>query len=111
MELDRYGWARYRNSMNPVLPDNSCPARIIADYGRGYKTISERGTEKILIVRKGDRPVIGDWVSLEGEADPVIGGVLPRMNTVSRKAAGKEFRGQLLAANIDMIILLFSAWE
>lgn len=48
------------------------------------------------------RPTVGDWVLVEGEAARArIVALLPRYSLIKRAAAGEHYRQQLIAANID----------
>jgi ribosome biogenesis GTPase len=55
-----------------------------------------------------DLPAVGDWVACKavrpGEA--VIHDVLPRATQFSRRAAGQQEREQVLAANIDLVLIV-----
>ena len=56
-----------------------------------------------------DYPVTGDFVACRVEGDNwVIEGVLPRRTALSRKAAGMSAEEQLLAANLDVVFLVFA---
>ncbi len=50
-------------------------------------------------------PAVGDWVILSPAA-PQILALLPRRSRLSRKAAGKEMREQVVAANVDLVLLV-----
>ena len=54
------------------------------------------------------RPVVGDWVAVRPGANgsATIEAVLPRRCCFSRKAAGEPTRRQLVAANIDTVLLV-----
>ena len=55
------------------------------------------------------KPVVGDWVAvapLNDNQTAVIHGVLPRQTSVERKSAGTKTEVQLLAVNIDKLILV-----
>lgn len=54
---------------------------------------------------RGDLPTVGDWVSLAATA-PQILGLLPRRSRLSRKAAGKAQNEQVVAANVDVVLLV-----
>ncbi|WP_304226289.1 GTPase RsgA [Gracilinema caldarium] len=56
-----------------------------------------------------DYPVTGDWVLLDPEEDSLrIHRVLPRQTALSRGAAGDKTEEQVLAANIDTLLLVFA---
>ncbi len=58
---------------------------------------------------RADYPAVGDWVVCrEACVEPVIiERVLPRYSILSRNAAGKSARQQVIAANIDLTALVF----
>lgn len=51
----------------------------------------------------GELPVVGDWVALAGAQ---IAALLPRRSRLSRKAAGTAHREQVVAANVDVALLV-----
>jgi ribosome biogenesis GTPase len=54
-------------------------------------------------------PVTGDWVALrvpEGEGSALVAAVLPRATCFSRRAAGRAEREQVVAANLDTVLLM-----
>ncbi len=50
-----------------------------------------------------DRAVVGDWVLVE---DGRIVALLPRRSAIKRGAAGEHYRQQLIAANIDTVLIV-----
>jgi ribosome biogenesis GTPase len=56
-----------------------------------------------------DRPCVGDWVRVEAATDggPArVSAVLPRRTLLSRKMAGDQVAGQVIAANIDHVVVV-----
>lgn len=54
-------------------------------------------------------PVVGDWIVYQpvpGENKCVIQEVLPRVNHISRKNAGKKTTEQVMVANIDLLFIV-----
>lgn len=49
-------------------------------------------------------PVTGDWVAVDAEG--AITAVLPRHGTIIRRAAGPITAGQMLAANVDLALIV-----
>jgi ribosome biogenesis GTPase len=49
------------------------------------------------------RPAVGDWVAMAGD---VIAEVLPRTSAFRRRAAGEDMTTQVVAANVDVVLLL-----
>jgi ribosome biogenesis GTPase len=69
-------------------PEGSCPARI---------------PKKL---RTKSPPVVGDWVLTRlARGEQVVRTVLPRRTSITRRAAGSEHRGQVLAANVDTVLI------
>lgn len=53
-----------------------------------------------------DYPTVGDWVGFREVADTaVIERLLPRQSLLMRKAAGRTRSAQLIAANVDVILI------
>ena len=50
-----------------------------------------------------DRAVVGDWVLVE---DGRIVALLPRRSAIKRGAAGEHYRQQLIAANVDTVLIV-----
>lgn len=72
--------------------------------GVGELTVGVRGR-----LRAGPHglPVAGDWVLLGGTShdDAVIEHVLPRRTTLARKVAGTRTEEQVVAANVDVVLV------
>ena len=94
------------------------PARVINQSHREYRCalpnaqiVSARVSGAYQNRQKdaGLFPIVGDWVGLEllpgGEG--IIAGLLPRLGGVRRWASGDETRAQVIAANIDYLLLVF----
>lgn len=89
-------------------------ARVVAQHRAGYElhdgdqlfnaqpagTFLKRGLDPSL------RPAVGDFVLLSGETHPVIETVLPRRTLLVRAAAGERYERQVIAANIDYVLVL-----
>lgn len=59
---------------------------------------------------RDDPPAVGDFVRIEQVREGwAINEVLPRRSVLARKAAGKVVRKQVLIANIDQVVIVFSA--
>lgn len=55
-------------------------------------------------LRHTDAPTTGDWVAMD--ASGAIAAVLARRGTVVRRAAGAAFASQVLAANVDLVLVV-----
>nr|WP_299453856.1 ribosome small subunit-dependent GTPase A [uncultured Microscilla sp.] len=59
---------------------------------------------------EADLPKVGDWVSMQVfDQQAIIHGVLPRSTVFTRNAAGKRNQAQVIAANIDDLLIVQSA--
>ena len=57
-----------------------------------------------------DPPAVGDFVQIEKVGEGwAIKGILPRKSVLARRAAGPSHRKQVLIANVDQVIVVFSA--
>src|SRR5204862_144329 len=65
------------------------PARLVPARGR---------------LRATDAPTTGDWVAVDSSG--AIAAVLPRRGTIVRRAAGGAFASQVLAANVDLVLVV-----
>ena len=55
-------------------------------------------------------PAVGDWVAVElSEDDAVIRARLPRQSCFSRRSAGQSAEEQVIAANVDVVIVVTDA--
>ena len=97
----------------------SSPARVIEQHRSGY--VVADAPERAIAVesppewqrpagyRKGkvapeERAVVGDWVLVE-EGKRIVA-LLPRRSAIKRGAAGEHYRQQLIAANIDTVMVV-----
>lgn len=115
-----WGWnedwsSRYRRH----APAGCLPGRVSVEHrglyhyqgphGEGVACVS--GRLRHLAVGRADFPAVGDWVALRPSANSgpaVIEAVLPRTNKLSRKTAGGSGEEQVLAANLDILLLVSS---
>lgn len=116
--LKRWGWNHWFEETTPANTRKDLrPGRIIK-VSRHLFTITFgdltlqgeiSGSFRYKTVFASDFPVIGDWVLCRGvdSGTCIIEEVLPRKTRFSRKAAGNVYEEQVLAANIDIIGLVF----
>lgn len=97
------------------------PARIVEQHRSGYR-VGERPDEardaeslpqwqRAGSYRRGeqapeDRPAVGDWVLVEGDGALRIVALLPRFSAIKRGAAGEHYRQQVIAANVDSVLVV-----
>ena len=80
--------------------------RVIADFGADY-LVEDGASTRRAVARRCD-PAVGDWVAIEGD---FITEVLPRRSVFSRRAAGVKTREQVLAANVDVALVVAAATD
>jgi len=123
--LQAIGWpadalpAAWRDAM--AAHPAARPARVVEQHRSGY--VVAEGPEgghaaeslpewqRPPAYRKGetaaeDRAAVGDWVLVEGPAAKSrIVALLPRRGAIKRGAAGEHYRQQVIAANVDTVLV------
>jgi ribosome biogenesis GTPase / thiamine phosphate phosphatase len=119
MSLSAYGWdAEWATAFALHASEGRAPARVVCELRRRFYAL-QTADEELLGECKGsffhqadvadDFPAVGDWVAvnrLPGETKADIVAVLPRRTKFSRRAAGDQDVEQVVAANIDTILLV-----
>jgi ribosome biogenesis GTPase / thiamine phosphate phosphatase len=91
----------------------NAPAQIVRLYA-DVATV-QVGAEMVECTIRGrlftdDPPAVGDYVIIEQVGEGwAIKGIVPRKSVLARRAAGSHMRKQVLIANIDQVIVVFSA--
>lgn len=110
LPLQRIGW---RGEL-PELPAQQSIVRVSAQHRAGYEvhdgehTTNAQPAPKFLKrnLDPAERPAVGDFVVIEPGAPPHIIEVLPRRGVLSRAAAGERYARQLIATNVDIVLVL-----
>jgi ribosome small subunit-dependent GTPase A len=107
-DLSALGWTPARG---PQLPDGCTPARVSrVDRGR-LSVLSADGETRVhpgaaLYDESGlSGPAVGDWVAVRGE---LAVAVLPRTSAFVRTVAGRTSAAQVVAANLDTVLVVDS---
>ena len=85
-------------------------ARVLAQHrGRWLVAGGDDSPPKLVAARgrlrgAGRAPTTGDWVAID--ADGVIASVLERRGTIMRRAAGSPVAAQVLAANVELVLVV-----
>ncbi len=102
--MESYGWSPF--FLESLRANPGCQPARVASETRGLYHLWTVGGPVTLPLRGSwpdIYPVTGDWVAIsEGR----IEGVLARRTKVSRKKAGRTVEEQVLAANIDVLLLV-----
>ena len=112
MELSSLGWSEYFERQ--LQPDNHAgePARVAFRHGRQLAVLTALGERDALLAPRllaedQGAVTVGDWVCTDLAADPaLVRRVLERRSTLRRKAAGRSSSDQVLAANVDLVLLV-----
>ncbi|TAL75276.1 MAG: ribosome small subunit-dependent GTPase A [Rhodanobacter sp.] len=108
--LERLRHIGWRGDVLPVRP----LARVVAQHRAGYALHdgnAEFGAQPAgQFLKRGidpaTRPVVGDFVEYEPGHPAHILTVLPRRTVLSRAAAGERYLRQVIATNIDYVLVL-----
>ncbi len=117
------GWnKRFAADFKPYAKLGWKPARLLRDNKISYGAIVIDGDDfdEIDVILGGkvyhdaatdaELPAVGDWVAVElSEDDAVIRARLPRQSCFSRRSAGQSAEEQVIAANVDVVIVVTDA--
>lgn len=118
--LNQFGWNEWFDSRAAEFRSHELRiARVIAVDREQFVVVNETGEYRVKLsgrllhttAQSCDFPCVGDWVSVQqGETDAtgLIQGVLPRTSFLRRKAAGNAVEYQMIAANIDVALIVQS---
>ena len=116
--LRSYGWSNYFESRFVALGrDDLLPGRVVQNQ-RGHLKIQT--ADRVVDARVAGRryhaagrgglvPIVGDWVAVRRAASSraaVVEEILERRNQLSRKVAGARAVEQVVAANVDLVLLV-----
>jgi ribosome biogenesis GTPase len=116
--LTAYGWdATFAARFAPFGEQKLLPARVVVEYQHIYRVVTEDA--ELLAVVAGrlrhraagrlDYPGVGDWVAIRLDPDSdraTIHGVVERKSRFVRKVAGSVVAEQVVAANVDVVLLV-----
>ena len=122
MTLEDLGWnANFAEDFFVYAEKGWKPARLIRDNKITYGALLGDGTELLAVMcgklyhdaeTDAELPAVGDWVAVEigGEnTENVIRSRLPRQTCLSRKMSGRSTEEQVIAANINVVIVVTDA--
>jgi ribosome biogenesis GTPase len=117
--LARLGWDdRWAAAFEPHARAGLLPGRVRLEHNHVYRVIGAdrewlaetSGRIKHQATGRSELPAVGDWVALrpsEGDGPALIRAILPRRTWFSRRAAGRRTDEQVVAANIDTVLVVF----
>jgi ribosome biogenesis GTPase len=117
-DLKAWGWdAAWDAAFAPYRGEGTVPARVAKEFNHIFRVWSEEGD--LLAQQAGrmkhraggrqDLAAVGDWVAVRrapGHAEGTIEAILPRRSKFSRKVAGDTMEEQVVAANIDTVLIV-----
>lgn len=118
MERTDWGWdTGWEALFHDVGVPDGLPGRVVREYRRLYVVQTDDGALEAEVTgafrhnhpHTEDYPAVGDWVVLvpvAGEAKGRIHAVLPRRTAFKRPAPGKTAELQVMAANVDTVLLV-----
>lgn len=123
MTLRDLGWSEFfETAYELVAKETWVPGRLIRETKINFSALLDEGEEVDCVVGgkvwheatcDAELPAVGDWVAVElgaGEDDEhIIRARLPRKTCFSRKAPGKSSQEQVMAANVDIVVVVTDA--
>jgi ribosome biogenesis GTPase len=111
--LENYGWKVFQRHHLQIFNTINL-ARIISIQGFKYWLITDHGELEAELAGRllyglepEEIPKVGDWVEfMDYETSGYIINLLPRVNELSRKTPGNRYVKQVLAANIDVGLIV-----
>jgi ribosome biogenesis GTPase len=111
--LEDLGWRPFfADQMVPGARDQCRPVRVMAVH-RGKLVVAGEGIDgqiaSHLASSRGeeDRPTVGDWLLIDRDSHAPLR-ILARASLFKRRAAGGDHRLQLIAANVDTVLIVAS---
>ena len=122
MTLEDLGWnAGFAEEFFPFFENGWKPARLIRDNKITYGALMGEGVELEVVMggkvyhdaeTDAELPAVGDWVAIEtgaGSGTPIIRARLARQTCLSRKMSGRSTEEQVIAANIQVVVVVTDA--
>jgi ribosome biogenesis GTPase len=120
LDLHDLGWdAHFQQQLEQLNTPGAVPVRVAEELKGAYRLYTTRGVVPAVVPgrllhrasARDDLPAVGDWVlasPLPGEGRMLVTDLLDRRTKLSRQQAGEKLGEQILAANVDVVILVAS---
>ncbi|MFN7986765.1 MAG: ribosome small subunit-dependent GTPase A [Thermoanaerobaculia bacterium] len=117
MTLSRFGWDHDHETLfENHAREGLVPGRVLTAARESYRLATPlgelaaelSGRLRFAADSPADLPAVGDWVAARvypGDGLAVVDAVLPRRSALVRRAAGRRDEAQLLAANVDLLLV------
>jgi len=114
------GWTDSRDrEFGPFREKGLIPGRVSLEHNHVYRVMTEGGEVlaeaagriKYLATGRRELPAVGDWVAIKPDTSgprQTIAAILSRPTCFSRKAAGRGTEEQVIAANVDVALVVFA---
>jgi ribosome biogenesis GTPase len=117
MQLQLAGWNDFwAHNFTDYAKNGLAPARVLARFRYSYSLWTASGEADAEVAgallhraEPTDLPAVGDWVAVRQdtpEGASIITDVLPRKTKFSRKVSGLAAEEQVIAANIDLLVIV-----
>jgi ribosome biogenesis GTPase len=116
MHLNIFGWTPFFEQHSADLRSHGLQFGRVNRASRGiYHLYTERGEQSAKLTGRLRHhaagrealPAVGDWVAFKPESGIcIIQAVLPRRSKLSRKHAGRKTEEQIVAVNVDKVLLV-----
>ena len=117
MSLQDYGWNEFfAQAFDGLRGEGLDPARVTRAAANIFRVRGEAYHGQATVAGKlrhdaansAELPAVGDWVAIRCPAsgDARIEALLPRHSVLSRNVAGKRTSEQVVAANVDLVIVM-----
>jgi ribosome biogenesis GTPase len=104
--IEQYGWSpAWADLFEPFRASGARPARVIRQEYGAWLCASDEGEKWVRTARRHVAAVTGDWVACT-PCWSRLEAVLPRRGVLERKAAGRRVEPQVLAANVDVALIV-----
>jgi ribosome biogenesis GTPase len=122
-DLTALGWDDVlAEQFEPHAQAGLIPGRVAVQHRGAYDVLTEEGELRCDVAGRlyeeaaspADLPAVGDWVAVAARPDEHAGtvqAVLPRRTKFSRKTAWQASEEQVLAANVDVVLIVSSLNE
>jgi ribosome biogenesis GTPase len=122
-DLTALGWDdSFAEDFEPYTRAGLIPGRVAVQHRGAYDVLTAEGELRCDVAGRlydeaaspADLPAVGDWVAIAarpGEAAGTVQAVLPRRTKFSRKTAWQASEEQVLAANVDVALIVTSLNE
>ncbi|SHG80512.1 ribosome small subunit-dependent GTPase A [Ferrimonas marina] len=105
LNLNTLGWKPFFQQQLTLEQWEYCPARVTAVHRNRVELLTEQGSAEIPVLPNMPEIAVGDWLLLDGER---FAALLERQSLFRRKAAGPGLSEQLIAANVDTLLIVSS---